>query len=99
MNTETFSKFKDHFDKFEGTECPMELVLDSVSTHVNQEVFIKALDKGTEMYRIDPGATYFMQPLDKGVLGYLNESGTSLQGRLLVIIQEKPFGQCISLKN
>ncbi|XP_060076693.1 uncharacterized protein LOC132556326 [Ylistrum balloti] len=62
-----FSHFTDHFNKFAGTERPVVLLLDKVGSHISQEVFMKAKERGIELYRIVPNATHLMQPLDKGV--------------------------------
>ena len=43
MNSETFFKFIDHFDENAGKE-PVELLFDSVSSHINMEIFTKAMD-------------------------------------------------------
>ena len=74
MDTATFSKFIDHFDKHAGPERPVVLLFDSVSNHVNHDVFMKAVSKGIELNRIVPNATHLMQPLDKGVFRPLQSS-------------------------
>lgn len=71
MDRATFSKFIDHFDRYAGVERPVLLLFDSVSSHVDHDVFMKAKSKGIELYRILPNATHLMQPLDKGVFGPL----------------------------
>ncbi|XP_062593403.1 uncharacterized protein LOC134254888 [Saccostrea cucullata] len=71
MDRATFSKFVDHFDRHAGVERPVLLLFDSVSSHVDHDVFMKAKSKGIELYRILPNATHLMQPLDKGVFGPL----------------------------
>jgi hypothetical protein len=71
MDTATFSMFIDHFDKFAGTDRPVVLLMDSVSSNVDHTVFKKAKGKGIEHYRIVPNATHLMQLLDKGVFGPL----------------------------
>ena len=71
MDGETFGKFINHFDKFAGQDRPVVLLLDSVSSHVNNTAFMNAKSKGIELYRIVPNATHLMQPLDKGVFGPL----------------------------
>ncbi|WAR05558.1 hypothetical protein MAR_020927, partial [Mya arenaria] len=65
MNALTFSKFIDHFDKHAGTERPVTLLFDSVSSHIDISVFTIAKLKEIELHRIDPNATQLMQPLDK----------------------------------
>ena len=72
MDAATFAKFIDHFDKFAGTDRPVVLLMDSVSSHVDHTVFMSAKNKGIELYKIVPNATHLMQPLDKGVFGPLN---------------------------
>lgn len=67
----TFAQFLDHFDMNVGNERPVVLLVDSVSSHVDHEVFSKAQSRGIELYRIVPNATHLMQPLDKGVFGPL----------------------------
>lgn len=71
MDRATFSKFIYHFDRYAGVERPVLLLFDSVSSHVDHDVFLKAISKGIELYRILPNATHLMQPLDKGVFGPL----------------------------
>lgn len=44
---------------------------DSVSSHVDHDVFRKAKSKEIKLYRILPNTTHLMQPLDKGVFGPL----------------------------
>ncbi|XP_052818209.1 uncharacterized protein LOC128244234 [Mya arenaria] len=69
MNNIAFGKFIDHFDKFSGPERPIVLLFDSVSSHIDPDIFLSAKAKGIELYRIVPNATHLMQPLDKGVFG------------------------------
>ncbi|WAQ98492.1 JERKL-like protein [Mya arenaria] len=71
MNTLSFSKFIDHFDKHAGTERLVTLLIDSVSSHIDISLFTEAKMKGIELYRIVPNVTHLMQPLDKGVFGPL----------------------------
>lgn len=71
MNNETFAKYIEHFDTFCGEKRPVVLLFDSVSSHINPEVFLSAKAKGIELYRIVANATHLMQPLDKGVFGPL----------------------------
>ncbi|WAQ99701.1 JERKL-like protein, partial [Mya arenaria] len=71
MDSKTFDKFIDHFDKYAGQERPVVLLIDSVGSHVDHTVFMHAKAKGIEIYRIVPNATHLMQPLDKGVFGPL----------------------------
>ena len=46
METATFANFIDHFDKFAGQDRLVELLFDSVSSHVNHDVFMQAKSKG-----------------------------------------------------
>ena len=46
MDTATFANFIDHFDKFAGQDRLVELLFDSVSSHVNHDVFMQAKSKG-----------------------------------------------------
>ena len=69
MDTNTFIKFIDHFDKYAGPERPVVLIVDSVSSHVDLGVFQKSRELGIEIYRLVPNATHLMQPLDRGVFG------------------------------
>ena len=71
MDATTFAKFVDHFDKHAGTERPVVLPIDSISSHIDLTVFSEASAKGIELYRIVPNATHLMQPMDKGVFGPL----------------------------
>ena len=71
MNTEAFSNFLDHFDEFAGKDRPVVLFFDSVSSHINMDLFKKAVSLGIELYRLTPNATQLIQPLDKGVFGPL----------------------------
>ena len=71
MNIETFQKFLLHFNEHAGTARPVVLLIDSVSSHIDMDVFQLAIENGIEMYRIIPNATHLMQPLDKGVFGPL----------------------------
>ena len=71
MDALTFVRFIDHFDQHAGTERPVLLILDSVSSHVDMAAFSRAAEKGIELYRLVPNATHLMQPLDKGVFGAL----------------------------
>jgi hypothetical protein len=45
----------------------MVLLFDSVTSHIDPDIFLSAKAKGIELYRIVPNATHLMQPLDKGV--------------------------------
>ncbi|XP_014673791.1 PREDICTED: uncharacterized protein LOC106814043 [Priapulus caudatus] len=71
MDADTFCKFIQHFDKHAGTDRPVVLLIDSVSSHVHMAAFEDAKARGIEIYRIVPNATHLMQPLDKGVFGPL----------------------------
>ena len=68
-----FSKFIDHFDKHAGQERPVILLIDSVSSHINMDIFTKAKEKGIELYRLVPNATHVMQPFDMGVFALLKK--------------------------
>lgn len=48
-------------------------MIDSVSSHINMDIFTKAGSRGIEIYRLVPNATHLMQPLDKGVFGPLKK--------------------------
>ena len=71
MDKSTFSKFLDFFYKNAGTDRPVVLLFDSVSSHIDHDIFMKAKSMNIELYRIVPNATHIMQPLDKGVFGPL----------------------------
>ena len=58
MDATTFAKFIDHFDKNAGTERPVVLLIDSVSSHIDILLFSDARSKGIELYRIIPNATH-----------------------------------------
>lgn len=73
MNSDTFEKFVDHFEKHIVTEKPVVLLIDSVGSRINRTIFTKALSKGIELYRLVPNATHLRQPLDKGVFGPLEK--------------------------
>ena len=73
MNTAIFSSFLDHFDKYAGEERPVVLLIESVSSHINMDLFTKAKSMGIELYRLVPNATHLMQPLDNGVFGLLKK--------------------------
>lgn len=73
MDSSTFQKFIEHFDKFCGDQRPVILLIDSVSSHVYMDAFEFAKSKGIELYRLVPNATHIMQPLDKGVFGPLKK--------------------------
>jgi hypothetical protein len=75
IDRSTFSQFIDHFNKHAGNERPVVLLFDSVSSHVDHDVFMKAKSLGIELYRIVPNATHFMQPLDKVFLVRLRPNG------------------------
>lgn len=79
MDKATFSKFIDYFDRHVGVERPVLLLFDSVSSHVDPDVFLKAKLKGIYLYRILPNSIYLMQLLDKGVLDHLSLSGITLR--------------------
>ena len=73
MNSNIFLTFIDHFDRHAGEERPVVLLIDSVSSHINMDVFTTAKEKGIEIYMLVPNATHLMQPLDKGVFGLLKK--------------------------
>lgn len=95
MDRGTFAQFMDHFNKHAGIERPVVLLFDSVSSHVDHDVFIKAKAQGIELYRIVPNATHLMQPLDKGVFGPL-KSKWHMPARKYTC--ENP-GKCIGKEN
>jgi hypothetical protein len=65
--------FLDHFHKYAGEERPVVLLMDSVSSHLNMDIFSKAISLQIEIYRLIPNATHLVQPLDKGVFGPLKK--------------------------
>ena len=71
MNSNIFLTFIERFDRHAG-ESPVVLRIDSVSSHINMDVFTTAREKGLEIYRLVPYVAYLMQPLDEGLLGLLN---------------------------
>lgn len=71
MDTATFKTFLSHFDEHAGTDRPVVLLVDGVSSHVDLSVFQDARGRGIELYRLVANATHLMQPLDKGVFGPL----------------------------
>lgn len=95
MDKTTFSRFMNHFDQHAGSERPVVLLFDSVSSHVDHEVFMKAKSLGIELYRIVPNATHLMQPLDKGVFGPLK---TKWHKTARKYTRENP-GKCIGKEN
>lgn len=88
MDRATFSKFTDHFDRYAGVERPVLLLFDSVSSHVDHDVFMKAKSKGTN-------ATHLMQPLVKVFLDHLGLSGTLPQESTPEKIQVKRLRKSI----
>lgn len=63
-----FSAFIDHFDNnIDTNDRPVVLLIDSVSSHINKDIFTKADSRVIEMYRLVPNASHFMQLLDKGL--------------------------------
>ena len=95
MDKTTFSRFMNHFDQHAGSERPVVLLFDSVSSHVDHEVFMKAKSLGIELYRIVPNATHLMQPLDKGVFGPLKTKWHMMARKYT---RENP-GKCIGKEN
>lgn len=73
MDATTFQKFLDHFHLYAGTDRPVVLLIDSVSSHISMSAFELASQRGIELYRIVPNATHLMQPLDVGVFGPLKQ--------------------------
>lgn len=73
MDSSTFEKFLDHFHLYAGTDRPVVLLIDSVSSHISMSAFEQASNKGIELYRLVPNATHLMQPLDVGVFGPLKQ--------------------------
>lgn len=71
MDSDTFQKFLEHFNKHCGKERPVILLIDSVSSHIYMSAFEYAKSQGIELYRLIPNATHIMQPMDKGVFGPL----------------------------
>ncbi|XP_056003489.1 uncharacterized protein LOC130049641 [Ostrea edulis] len=71
MDSVTFKVFLEHFNTFAGSERPIVLLFDSVSSHIDMKTFEFAKQKGIELYRLLPNATHVMQPLDVGVFGPL----------------------------
>jgi hypothetical protein len=78
MNAVNFHRFLEHFHANAGTERPVLLLIDSVSSHVDIDVFRFASERGIELYRIVPNATHLMQPMDKGVFGPLKREWYSV---------------------
>ena len=66
-------KFILHLSSHAGAQRPIVLLIDSVSSHIDMDVFQLAIDKQIELSRIIPNATYLMQPLDKDVFGPLKK--------------------------
>ena len=95
MDAATFAKFIDHFDKHAGTDRPVLLLIDSVSSHIDLSVFSEASSKGIELYRIVPNATHLMQPMDKGVFGPLKSKWHMIVRKYT---RENP-GKCINREN
>ena len=50
INNVTFGKFIDHFDKIAGPNRPVVLLFDSVSSHIDLDVFLSANKRGIELY-------------------------------------------------
>ena len=73
MNNDSFLEFLKHFDKYACPERPVILLIDNVSSHMSIEVFSFAKSKEIELYRLQPNATHFLQPLDNGVFGPLKK--------------------------
>ncbi|XP_045177895.2 jerky protein homolog-like [Mercenaria mercenaria] len=73
MNGKTFLKFLQHFDQYASQERPVLLLIDSVSSHIDLNIFTFAKEKQIELYRLIPNATHFLQPVDNGVFGPLKK--------------------------
>ena len=71
MDSDAFCTFLDHFHMYAGDERPVVLLMDSVSSRLNMDIFSKAISLQIEIYRLIPNATHLVQPLDKGVFGPL----------------------------
>ncbi|XP_062576029.1 uncharacterized protein LOC134237890 [Saccostrea cucullata] len=65
MDSATFRIFLEHFNTYAGSERPVVLLFDSVSSHIDMATFEHAKKCGIELYRLLPNATHVMQPLDK----------------------------------
>lgn len=64
MNSDALCAFYDNFDKYSGQERPVVLLMDSVSSHLNMDIFSKAISLQIEIYSLVPNATHLIQPLD-----------------------------------
>ena len=93
MNTEAFNAFLDHFHKYAGNERPVVLLMDSVSSHINMDIFTKALSLEIEIYRLIPNATHLIQPLDKGVFGSLKKQWYATVRKNTRDTPDKPIGK------
>ncbi|KAK3099982.1 hypothetical protein FSP39_012930 [Pinctada imbricata] len=74
MNAEIFKKFILHLSTHAIDQRPIVLLIDSVSSHIDMDVFLLAIEHSIELYRIIPNATHLVQPLDKGVFGSLKQA-------------------------
>lgn len=53
MNSNACSAFIDHFDNNVDTnDKPVILLIDSVSSHINMDIFTKAESRGNEIYML-----------------------------------------------
>ena len=73
MDSDAFCTFLDHFHKYAGNDRPVVLLMDSVSSHLNMDIFSKAISLQIEIYRPIPNATHLVQPMDKCVFGLLKK--------------------------
>lgn len=64
MNSDALCAFYDNFDKYAGQERPVVLLMDSVSSHLNMDIFSKAISLQIEIYSLVPNATHLIQPLN-----------------------------------
>lgn len=68
------SAFIYYFNKTVDTnDRPAVLLIDSVSSHINTDIFTKADSRIIEIYKLVPNATNLMQLLEKGSFGPLKK--------------------------
>ena len=79
MNSNIFLTFIQHFDRHAGEESPVVLLIDSVSSHINMDVFTTARKKGIQIYRLVPYTIHLMQPLDEGVFCLLKKDWNTIR--------------------
>lgn len=76
MASNAFSAFIHNIhNKEDKNDRPVVFLINSVSSHINKDIFTKAGSRGIEMYMLVPNASHLMQPLDKGVFVPLKKSG------------------------